>query len=81
MVSAYVLRSKKTGFLYKGITNNIGRRLEEHNDNKNKGTRGNGPWELIYFEEFPTRAEARKRETYFKSGAGREYLRKLNIPR
>ena len=81
MVLVYVLRSKRTGFLYKGITNDIERRLEEHNDNRNKGTRGNGPWELVYFEEFLTRTEARKREIYFKSGAGREYLRKLNIPR
>jgi putative endonuclease len=33
---------------------------------------------LVYYnEEFKTRNEARKRETYFKSGAGKEFLKNI----
>ena len=38
-------------------------------------TKGRGPWELIYWEEFKTRTEAIKREHFLKSGKGREFLR------
>jgi putative endonuclease len=38
------------------------------------------PWEIVYFEEFESLKEARSREIFFKTGAGREYLkRKLSI--
>ncbi len=33
------------------------------------------PWELVYFEEFETSVEARKREQYFKTGIGREFIK------
>ncbi len=36
------------------------------------------PWEIIHAEIFETRIEARKREKYFKSAAGRRW-RKLNL--
>jgi len=75
----YVLKSDKNGDLYKGLTNNLKRRLFEHNKGKNRSTRANTPWRLIYFERFATRIEARNREKFFKSGSGREFL-KVNIP-
>jgi putative endonuclease len=34
---------------------------------------------MAYFEEFPTKAEAIKREKYFKTAAGRRYL-KTKLP-
>jgi putative endonuclease len=33
------------------------------------------PFVLVYFEEFQTREEAIKREKYFKSAAGRKFLK------
>ena len=67
--------------MYKGISNQPKRRLKEHNKNECSGTRGKGPWNLIYTESFETRVLARKREKYFKSGSGREFLKiLLNIP-
>jgi putative endonuclease len=54
------------------------RRLNEHNYGKNKTTAPYKPWSLVYYnEEFKTRNEARKRETYFKSGAGKEFLKNI----
>jgi putative endonuclease len=72
---AYVLRSRKNGRLYTGSTNDLARRLQEHDRGKNAYTRNAGPFDLIYREECPSRLEARRRERYLKSGGGREFLK------
>lgn len=71
----YVLMSSKDGRLYKGQTNNLEKRIVEHNTGKTKSTKGYLPWELVYFESFKTREEAVLREKYFKTGSGREFLK------
>ena len=65
----------RDGRLYKGMTDNIERRLLEHNSGKQKSTKGYMPWNLVYLKEFNTRNEARNCEKYLKSGIGREFLR------
>ncbi|WP_300027949.1 GIY-YIG nuclease family protein [uncultured Maribacter sp.] len=77
MFYVYILRSEVDGRLYKGMTNNLQKRIEEHNSGKNKSTKGCLPWILVYNEEFETRIEARARENFFKSGVGREYLKSI----
>ncbi len=59
------------------MTNNIVRRLKEHNSGVNRSTKAYHPFELIYSEEYESRIEARKREKYLKSGVGKEFLRSL----
>ena len=75
----YVLRSKVTGASYVGHTNNLEKRLHEHNNGTSASTRGNRPWGLVYQEEFPTRSEAVRREKYFKSVQGRIELKTQGI--
>ena len=58
----YVLRSISTGRFYIGHTENLARRVSEHNSNRTPSTRNRGPWELVYSEEFATRSEATQRE-------------------
>ena len=74
MFFVYVLYSYKFERTYTGLTNNLERRLKEHNNKQNRTTKAFVPWELIYREEVETRIEARKREKYLKSGIGREYI-------
>jgi putative endonuclease len=76
MFYAYVLQNLK-GVLYKGSTDNTAKRLEQHNSNNGflSFTAKRGPWKLVYVEEFKTRKEAEEREKYFKSGAGRRFLK------
>jgi putative endonuclease len=66
--------------IYIGQTNDLQRRLEEHNDPDFRGTlytkRNKGPWELVYSEEYATRSEAMIRERQLKSFQGREFIRK-----
>lgn len=73
---AYVLKSKVDGRLYKGFTSNLDNRINEHNRGKTKSTKGYKPWELFYYEVFDSKEEAIKREKFFKSGAGREFLKR-----
>lgn len=63
----YVLRCKDDSF-YGGYTNNLERRIKLHNDGKGaKYTRGRGPVELIYEQQFASKSEALKAEYKFKS--------------
>lgn len=75
MFYVYVLESLKDGRLYKGLTQDITKRLKQHNNGENKSTKGFMPWRLIYQEVFETRLEAGAREKFLKSGIGREFLR------
>ena len=52
-------------------------RLSEHNSGKVKSTKPKCPWQLIHTESFNNRIDARIREKYLKSAAGRKYRKKL----
>ena len=75
MYYVYVLRSKVKPRFYTGMTQDVSKRLHEHNNGKTKSTKGYRPWDLCFFEEYKTRLEARAREKYLKSGIGREYIK------
>jgi len=67
----YILQSRKNGTLYIGQTNNIDRRIEDHNTGRGgKYTRQNGPWLLVHSEKQPDRISAVRREKYLKSTRG-----------
>lgn len=61
MYYVYCLRSLENGQLYKGLTNNLDRRIKEHNSGKNRSTKPYIPYELLFYEVFETRIEARKK--------------------
>ena len=77
MFYTYVLKSINHDFYYKGHCEDLKTRLKEHNAGMTDSIRPYIPFELIYFEKFETRAEAIQREKYFKSSAGRRYLKKM----
>jgi putative endonuclease len=77
MENVYVLRSRKDGKLYIGLTNNLDRRIDEHNSGKVPSTKGRRPLELVYFESYRDRKEASEKEKHFKSGKGRRELKDL----
>ena len=77
MFFVYALKSIERTYIYVGLTDNLERRLSEHNSGKNKTTRPYRPFVLIHSEMFETRIEARQREKYLKSGIGKDFLRSL----
>ncbi|MDD5505072.1 MAG: GIY-YIG nuclease family protein [Candidatus Omnitrophota bacterium] len=53
--------------LYTGVTNNLSRRVNDHNKgNGCRYTKYRWPVKLIYSEECPTKSQAQKRECYIK---------------
>ena len=71
----YVLRSQRDGELYIGLTQDVARRLQQHNVGHERTTRARRPFVLVLSERFETREAARAREKYYKSGFGREILK------
>ncbi len=74
---AYVLKSVSFDFYYKGHCENLEDRLKQHNAGMTTSIKPYVPFEIVYYEEFPTRELAIARERYFKSAAGRRFLKKL----
>jgi len=79
MYYVYVLKSVNFKRFYVGLTTDIDRRLTQHNSGRTKSIKAYTPFLVIYFETFKDRQEARNREKYFKSAAGRKYLVKIGI--
>ena len=78
MYYVYILQSLKTGKLYIGYTDNLRRRIEEHNTGGGgRYTRQNGPWTLLYSESHGDRSSAGRRELYLKSTRGSQEKKKL----
>lgn len=77
----YILKSEKYKKSYVGCTDNIERRLAEHNKGKGFYTRKFKPWVLLKTEEFTNYKKARQKEKFYKSGVGRQELKKLFIHR
>lgn len=78
MYFVYALHSPEFDKIYIGFSENPEKRLESHNDERNKGwTAKFQPWELIYTERFETKSAALKREKQLKTAAGRKFLWEL----
>jgi len=76
MYYVYVLRSTLKTYFYTGYTDNLKKRLSEHNNGKVKSTLPYKPFELIYYEACLDEKDAYSREKYLKSRLGKSYLRK-----
>lgn len=74
--TTYILMSKIAKKTYTGHTDDLERRLIEHNRGKGIFSRRYKPWEILYKEEFLTELEAIKKEAYFKSATGRRWMSK-----
>ena len=74
MFTVYILLSEKDKKRYVGFTDNIERRLLEHDSGKVISTKNRRPVKLIYSEGFENKPNAMKREKYFKTHPGRNFL-------
>lgn len=75
----YAIFNKEEKKFYIGQTNNLKRRLFEHNEKRGNHftAKFKGEWKIIYKEEVNTRKEALVREKQLKSYKGREFIKKL----
>jgi putative endonuclease len=77
MYTLYILHSKNLDRYYVGYTNDLPRRLSEHNRIKGKYTDTGIPWVVVYTETFNGKKDAMKREKYIKSTKSRKFIIEL----
>lgn len=66
MFYVYVIQSQKDKTLYTGSTNDLKRRIVEHNLGKGYYTKHHAPYDLIYYEAYRAESDARSRESSLK---------------
>ena len=72
MYFVYILQSLKDNKTYVGYTDNFERRFHQHNSGLVKSTSHGYPFKLLFKEEFVESSEAKRRELWWKSGAGKK---------
>jgi putative endonuclease len=63
---------------YVGYTSNLIQRMKEHNHTENYPnafTKKFRPWMVVYLEFFDNKSDALKREKWFKTGVGRDFIK------
>ncbi len=72
----YCIENRSHNYLYIGSTNNLSRRLQQHNEGKSLSTKPYRPFELTAYVAVSTRRKARNLERYLKTGSGKTILKK-----
>ncbi len=79
MFYTYVYYSLSDKRFYIGYTNNIERRINEHENGKVKSTAKIKDLKLIFYEAYFSEQDARRREKYFKTTKGKKVLRQMLV--
>lgn len=64
-------------YIYIGYTENLQKRLVEHNTKQNTSTKFYTPLELIHYEAYRNITDAKRREMYLKGNRGKTTLRTM----
>jgi putative endonuclease len=70
----YVLQNKTKNYIYIGYTENLQKRFAHHNSNRARATKPYQPLELIHYEAYRNKKDAKRRELYLKTNRGRTTL-------
>ena len=76
MYYVYILESKIDSELYAGYSENLEKRAETHHAGLVKATRNRRHMQLIYYEAYIDKADAKGREEFLKSGSGHRFLKR-----
>lgn len=84
----YILHNVSKNFIYTGYSEDLKQRINSHNNGDNKATKKFLPLELIHYEAYKNKKDAKRREAYFKTTKGKTTLRTMlkdyfyqNVPR
>ena len=81
MYIVYILKSiKDSTRYYIGITEDLNRRLPEHNNSMSVYSKRYAPWEIETYISFRNRLLAERFEKYLKAGSGQAFLKKRLLP-
>ena len=76
---AYTLKSVKDGKYYHGHCGDLEKRLNDHNKGRTRSRKSRKPFTIHYYEVFETKSASAKREVFFKSIDGYNYLKEKGI--
>jgi|TARA_B100000315_G_C14367474_1_gene491340 putative endonuclease len=77
--NVYILKSFNHDWHYVGMSSNVTKRFNAHNNKKVHSTKHFAPFKLILVESFPDRTTARRREKYYKTGFGKKvWMKKVS---
>ena len=62
---------------YTGVTDDVDKRLTEHNAGRVKSSTPYRPYRIVHLESFKTMSEARQKEKFYKSTIGRRKLKMM----
>ena len=77
MYYVYVLKSELDGKLYIGYTENLQSRLKRHQGGEVISTKPRRPFNLIFYEGYKSKEDAKRRERYLKTSKGKASLRMM----
>lgn len=63
--------------MYVGYSEDLKKRVSSHNNGENKSTKAFLPLELIHYEAYRNKKDAKRREEYLKTTKGRTTLRTM----
>lgn len=70
MYYIYALKSRKDRGLYLGYTNDLKKRFVEHNKGLSESTKYRSPFNLVYYEAYASKSDAKHRERMLKKFSG-----------
>jgi len=70
----YILHNRLKDFIYIGYSEDLKKRVVSHNKGENKSTKAYIPLELIHYEAYKNKTDAKRREMYLKSNRGKTTL-------
>ena len=76
MYYVYIIQSVKDNSYYVGSTEDLKRRLQEHNRGRVRYTSSKMPYELVYYCAFQIKKKAIDFEKYLKQGSGFAFAKK-----
>lgn len=77
MFYVYILKSERDSKFYIGYSNNLQKRVKEHNAKLVRSTKSRTPFRVVYYEAYAAKGDATKREHNLKLRA--KALRQLLI--
>ena len=77
MYYVYILQSEVDCSFYTGFTENLEKRVVQHNNGESAYTCRKIPWKLVYFEEINSKTEAIKRERFLKAQKNKIFYQSL----
>jgi len=75
MYYVYLIKSKNKDWRYVGFTKDLRERFNQHQKGFSRSTKPYAPFELVFYEAYKSKSDAKRREIYFKTNKGKRALK------